>query len=395
MIQQMRTFICSVVFLDLVGFSKNPVDEQIVLKEHLNGLISETIADFPESEYIILDCGDGAAIGFVGDPEYALFFAMNLRDTIVKKGSGMIARIGINLGPVKLVKDINGHPNLIGDGINVAQRIMNFAEPNQVTVSRSFHEVTSCLSRDIADLYHYLGSRTDKNIRKYQVYTIGNPHLNHQKASSMPTSTGEFDTHCGAAIGSAGNAEESTQSSTAAEWKNFSFFPTTLGKNKRLYGLCAIAVIAAVSFVLLQLKGKTTGTEQKKTGKNMVRPFDLQTSARKMNEEKNLFAVIQFKISPQGVIYIDGEKKGVAPMLRELQVKKGEHTIAINYKHYKAYRRVVNLAPQERILIKHSFHKNTATAATKKMTVGKSTSKGKKAPQKINPAAFNVGFTPK
>jgi hypothetical protein len=126
----------------------------------------------------------------------------------------------------------------------------------------------------------------------------------------------------------------------------------------------------------------------------MVSSYDLQTSARKMNQEKNLFAVIQFKVSPQGVIYIDGDKKGVAPMLRELQVKKGKHIIAIKYKNYKAYRRVVNLAPQERILIKHSFRKNTATVATKKITVSKSTSKGKKAPQKISPSSFSATFTP-
>ena len=52
-------------------------------------------------------------------------------------------------------------------------------------------------------------------------------------------------------------------------------------------------------------------------------------------------------------------------MLKELQVKKGKYTIAIKYKNHKAYTRVVNLAPQERILIEHSFRKSTATAKTK------------------------------
>ncbi len=54
-------------------------------------------------------------------------------------------RMGINLGPVKLVKDINGHPNIIGDGINVAQRIMSFARPGQIVVSRSYYDVVSNL----------------------------------------------------------------------------------------------------------------------------------------------------------------------------------------------------------------------------------------------------------
>ena len=210
----------------------------------------------------------------------------------------------------------------------------------------------------LADLYRFLG----------------NPHPNHQNASSMPKSTGGFDTLNAAAIGQNGNLEESTQSSTAPRWKNFSFFPITRGKNVRLYGLCALAIITAVSFVLLQPKLKTTNVAQKKPEKNMVRSVERQTSARKMKQENNLFAVIKFKVSPQGVIYIDGEKKGIAPMLRELQV---------------------NLAPQERILIEQSFRKNTATAITKNITVSKSTSKGEKAPQKINPSAFAATATKK
>ncbi len=40
-------------------------------------------------------------------------------------------RAGINLGPVRLVRDINSQPNIIGDGINVAQRVMSFAQPGR------------------------------------------------------------------------------------------------------------------------------------------------------------------------------------------------------------------------------------------------------------------------
>jgi len=36
-----RTFICSVVFLDMVEYSKKPVAEQIFFKERLNTLLTE------------------------------------------------------------------------------------------------------------------------------------------------------------------------------------------------------------------------------------------------------------------------------------------------------------------------------------------------------------------
>jgi class 3 adenylate cyclase len=171
-----KTFICSVVFLDIVQYSRKPVDEQIRLKSRFNALLSEAIKDVAVNDRIILDTGDGAAISFLGDPEDALFVALNLRDAMIgEKGPDtppIPVRIGINLGPVKLVRDINRKRNLIGDGINIAQRVMSFAEPGQVLVSRSYYDVISCLSREYANLFHYEGPRADKNVREHQIYSV-------------------------------------------------------------------------------------------------------------------------------------------------------------------------------------------------------------------------------
>src|SRR5438552_15327019 len=180
--QANRTFICSVVFIDLVGYSKKTVTEQIRLKTSLTNNLSEAIKDIPVNDRIILDTGDGAAISFLGDPEDALFVTLSLREAMVREGlsATMVeatgedsVRLGINLGPVKLVKDINGHPNIVGDGINVAQRIMSFADNGQILVSRSFHDVVSCLSDDYAALFRFEGSRTDKHVRDHEVYAVG------------------------------------------------------------------------------------------------------------------------------------------------------------------------------------------------------------------------------
>ncbi len=171
-----RTFICSVVFLDIVEYSQKPVDEQIKLKNRFNIILSEAIKDVAINDRIILDTGDGAAISFLGDPEDALFVALSIRDAIVaEKGTStpfLSARIGINLGPVKLVQDINGQRNLIGDGINVAQRVMSFGKPEQILVSRSYFEVISRLSQEYAKLFHYEGARADKHVREHQVYSV-------------------------------------------------------------------------------------------------------------------------------------------------------------------------------------------------------------------------------
>jgi class 3 adenylate cyclase len=171
-----RTFICSVVFIDVVNYTTKSVQQQIAIKSQLNRFINEATKNVAFNDRIIIDTGDGAAICFLGDPEDALFVAMNLQSTIAGAGKSteepLFARFGINLGPVKLVKDINDRENLIGDGINTAQRIMNFAEAGQLLVSRSYYEVVSCLTREYADLFHYIGMRADKNIRNHEIYGI-------------------------------------------------------------------------------------------------------------------------------------------------------------------------------------------------------------------------------
>ena len=185
-----RTFICSVVFIDLVGYSKKPVTEQIRLKTSLTNNLSEAIKDIPVNDRIILDTGDGAAISFLGDPEDALFVTLSLREAMMREAAEAEAdappddnvRMGINLGPVKLVKDINGHPNIIGDGINVAQRIMSFARPGQIVVSRSYYDVVSNLASEYAKLFHYEGSRTDKHVREHEIYVVGHHEGALQKA---------------------------------------------------------------------------------------------------------------------------------------------------------------------------------------------------------------------
>src|SRR3954471_19863670 len=163
-----RTLVCSVLFLDIVEYSKKPVAEQLQLKQEFNRVLTQALEHVPGRDRIILDTGDGAAVTFMGDPEDAMFASMAMRDA----AGALAVRCGVNLGPVRLVKDLNGQLNIIGDGINVAQRVMSFARPGQLLVSRSFYEVVSCLSRDYANLFRHEGARTDKHVREHDVYSV-------------------------------------------------------------------------------------------------------------------------------------------------------------------------------------------------------------------------------
>ena len=170
-----RTFICAVLFVDIVDYSKKPVSQQLRIKERFNTCLSATLQDIAANDRIILDTGDGAAINFLGDLEDALFVAISLAQSFTKpadEGFAIDVRIGINLGPVQLVRDINGQLNIIGDGINVAERVMSFAGSGQVLVSRWYFEAVTRISEDYTHLFTYQGSRTDKHVREHEIYAV-------------------------------------------------------------------------------------------------------------------------------------------------------------------------------------------------------------------------------
>lgn len=185
-----KTIICSVLFLDIAEYSRKSVSGQISLKERFNAYLSVAIRDVPIDDRIILDTGDGAALSFLGDVGDALQVALSMRESL-REGLHMepplLVRMGINLGPVRLIRDINGQPNIVGDGINVAQRVMGFADPGQILVSRTYYDSVSRVSPDYAGMFHYQGSRTDKHVREHEIYAIGYP----GEFTSTLTLTGE------------------------------------------------------------------------------------------------------------------------------------------------------------------------------------------------------------
>jgi hypothetical protein len=166
-----RTFMGTVTFIDIVEYSKMTVAGQVAAKSRFNEWVAEIIEHVAETDRVTLDTGDGVALCFLGDPEDATA----LRDRLhTQQGEPRLRRrVGINIGPVRVVKDINGRSNIIGDGINCAQRIMAFAAPDQIVVSRPYYEVVSCLSQEYVHLFHYLGIRKDKHVRVHEIYEVG------------------------------------------------------------------------------------------------------------------------------------------------------------------------------------------------------------------------------
>lgn len=171
-----RTWLVSVLFLDIVGCSIIPVNQQLKVKRHFQDLVSNELAQLENEHTIRLDTGDGMAICYMGDPERVYPIAKTLRAyfsaTDNDEDLNYKVRMGLNFGPVKLIDDLNNERNCIGAGINDAERVMSFASDDQLFVSRSYFEVVNKMSRDYANELSHVGLRADKHNQEHDVYEL-------------------------------------------------------------------------------------------------------------------------------------------------------------------------------------------------------------------------------
>ena len=172
-----RTLVASFLFTDLVGFSIGSAAEQTAAKATLSAIIRSNIAALRETDYRIRDTGDGALIAFVTDPEHALYMALAIAQDFGRAATAAgfpsnSLRTGLHLGAVKEVIDVEARPNFIGDGINAAKRIMDFAAPGQITASRAFFDAVAGLDSAFAALFKHVGAPDDKHGRAHELYTV-------------------------------------------------------------------------------------------------------------------------------------------------------------------------------------------------------------------------------
>jgi len=152
-----KASICSVVYLDIPDQSSKPVFRQIQDKALFDSIINEAIRDVTPDDRILMDTGNGAALALFGAPEVAIFIAMMIRDAVVEHNKAneekLAMRAGIGIGPVR-VEDISSLPGIQGEGVKAAERMKNLAGPNQILVSRAFHDITSGLTDEIAGMFY-------------------------------------------------------------------------------------------------------------------------------------------------------------------------------------------------------------------------------------------------
>ena len=141
-----------VLFMDIVAYSKLPMDQQLETGRRLKRLVRKT-AEFEQalarSELISLPTGDGMALVFFNDPEAPVRCALELA-RILRNDAGFPLRMGIHSGPVYRVADINANLNVAGGGINIAQRVMDCGDAGHILLSKSTADVLSQIGNWVA-----------------------------------------------------------------------------------------------------------------------------------------------------------------------------------------------------------------------------------------------------
>ncbi len=172
-----RALVASFLFTDLVGYSKGTAAEQYAAKATLSSVLRRNLATLLDADYRIKDTGDGALIAFTSSPEHALYMALAIAEDFGRAAgeAGFPSnrlRTGLHLGSVKESTDLEARPNFVGDGINAAKRIMDFAEPGQITASRAFFDAVGSLDSAYAELFRHVGAPDDKHGRAHELYAV-------------------------------------------------------------------------------------------------------------------------------------------------------------------------------------------------------------------------------
>jgi adenylate cyclase len=127
-----------VLFVDIVGYTKLLINEQLAHLEKLREIAraTETFrAAQREGKLMRLPTGDGGALVFRTSPDEPVKCAVEIAREL-KKHPELRVRMGIHSGPVTEVMDLSEQGNIAGAGINIAQRVMDCGDAGHILVSK-------------------------------------------------------------------------------------------------------------------------------------------------------------------------------------------------------------------------------------------------------------------
>jgi TolB-like protein/class 3 adenylate cyclase/Tfp pilus assembly protein PilF len=148
--QNLEPEIAHILSIDVVGYSKLLVNEQIDLLNELKHIVRETkcsCAAEAAGQLIRLPTGDGMVLLFFRSPEEPLQCAVEITEAL-QAHPHIQVRMGAHSGPVNKIEDVNDRPNVAGAGMNVAQRVLDCGDAGHILLSQH-------LAADLAEYSHW------------------------------------------------------------------------------------------------------------------------------------------------------------------------------------------------------------------------------------------------
>src|SRR5256885_6809545 len=140
--KEIQLEIAHILFIDIVGYSKLSSNDQHAAVEELN----QTARASEQSQraeaagrLIKIPTGDGMALVFYTSPEAPAQCAIEISRAL-KEHPRLQVRMGVHSGPVSGMIDVNGHANLAGAGLNIAQRVMGCGDAGHILLSKHVAE---------------------------------------------------------------------------------------------------------------------------------------------------------------------------------------------------------------------------------------------------------------
>ncbi len=142
--------IAHLLLIDIVGYSKLLVNEQVDMLQQLKQIVRGTDsfrAAEARDRLIRVPTGDGMALLFFQSPEEPVRCALDISKALAAQPHIRL-RMGVHSGPVNRITDVNDKTNIAGSGINVAQRVLDCGDAGHILLS-------SHVAEDLAEYRHW------------------------------------------------------------------------------------------------------------------------------------------------------------------------------------------------------------------------------------------------
>lgn len=163
--------------MDAIGYSTLPSEQQAIVFRQLQDLVSEcaTVANAAQDGNVVrTPTGDGMALAFFDHCSSPLRCALELVD-LIQNDRSFSLRMGIHTGAVVRQPDINGNPNVSGDGINIAQRVMDFGDGGHILMSLEYASLLQQSGDPAAADCYDIGVATAKHGKRVHLFNYHRP----------------------------------------------------------------------------------------------------------------------------------------------------------------------------------------------------------------------------